>query len=781
MTAGAVALFLLAPLDSAWQVGAFLVPSILAASLVAARAVRSVGRSGLSSRVLLVAQVGYLVANVFWYAVPLASGSPLPFPSFVDALFFAAYAGYAVFLLLVLRARAEQQAVEGRIALTDALIFSTSLSAVLWVGVVQPNLASGIPSLSKAVALAYPAFTLLLFVLAARLAFGGDLGRSMPALLLVVWVGTEIVGDAVYGLQSANGTFHYGGLLSVTWMVSSGALAAMVAHPEAVSFLTGDHVPAKPRPTAVGRPGLGRTARHAALLGAAVLTVVMSYLDPRRSVFLLAASVVAVVLVAYRTSVLSGDLQRERVLAAELDEAVTELRDQQALLERQAARLERMAFHDSVTGLGNRALLHQRAAAAPGPMTDTTLLLLDLDGFKEVNDTLGHAAGDALLFEVGDRLGRCVRTADTVVRLGGDEFAMFLPDTGRARAALTAERILGQLREPFLVDGVAVAVRGSIGIASGSTGADLDELLRRADLAMYAAKNSGRDQTREFDPSLYLEPAQRRGQDAELRAALVRDELAVHYQPIVDTPSGRVVAVESLVRWDHPERGELPPAQFLPTAERTGLIVELGRFVLRTACRHAVQWRAEWPELVVAVNVSHQELLVPTFAEDVADVLGDTGLPPAALHLEITETVLAAEESVLRIIQPLARLGVKFSIDDFGTGHSSLSRLRGLNVDRLKLDRSFIAEIDDADSADAPLLASIISLSHSVGLRVVAEGVETLEQAAYLAEHGCDELQGYLFSRPVPPEGIPALLRSPALGSRLGAGSHSTSGPAPVR
>ncbi|WP_377644946.1 putative bifunctional diguanylate cyclase/phosphodiesterase [Oryzobacter terrae] len=751
----AVACYLFVPQESVWRIALFFVPQVMAASVVVWRTLRVGSGAGRLLWVLLAAQVGYLVTCVFWYPVPVLSGRALPFPSFVDALYFAVYATYALFLFLVLRARARHRPAGRRVALTDAFVVSASMFAVLWVTVVQPNLASGVSSPSTVVAIVYPGFTLLLFVLTARLAIGNDVRNSAPGVLMLAWVGAEIIGDTAYGLQSANGSFQYSGGLSVTWMVSAVFLAAMVSHPNVVGFLAGDAQPV------ADTSRLTRSARQGVLLAAALLTVVMSYADRERSLFLLGAALLAVSLVMYRTSVLARDLQRERALAVELDAVVAQLRGQHTLLESQAAQLERLAFHDSVTGLGNRALLRRRAGAvgaAGDAVSDTSLLLLDLDGFKEVNDTLGHTAGDALLLEVGDRLGRCVRTVDTVVRLGGDEFALLLPDTGPAKAAVTAERVLARLREPFHVDGVAVAVRGSIGIASGA-GAGLDEMLRDADLAMYAAKNAGRDQAREFHPSMYLEATQRRDEDAEFRGALASGQLAVHYQPIVDAVTQEAVAVEALVRWRHPVRGVLAPAEFLPAAERTGLIVEVGTFVLRTACRQLVQWREEWPDLVVAVNISHQELMRPTFADDVLRVLADTGLAPDALHLEITENVLAADESVMQIIGPLVRHGVQFSIDDFGTGRSSLSRLRELNVDRLKLDRSFIAEIDDGEPTGAPLLASIISLSHSVGLTVVAEGVETVEQAAYLRAHGCDEFQGYLFSRPVPPDEVPALRR----------------------
>ena len=305
------------------------------------------------------------------------------------------------------------------------------------------------------------------------------------------------------------------------------------------------------------------------------------------------------------------------------------------------------------------------------------------------------------------------------------------------------------------MDRQEIQVSGSIGIAEGGDAHGLDELVRNAELAMYQAKAAGRDRSCEFRSEMVVDTAERFSLDTEMRQALAGGDFKVYYQPIVDSRSHEMVSLEALVRWEHPVRGVLPPSDFLPVAYRTGLIVELGQFVLRSACEQIAVWRRKRPGLSVAVNASHRELLHPEFSSQVAGVLAMTGLPSEALYLEVTETVLAAEEQITDILQPLTDLGVRCSLDDFGTGHSSLSRLRQLNLDRVKIDRSFIAEIADDDSEGAPLLVSIVGLAHSIGLRVVAEGVETKRQADFLAAHGCDELQGYYFSRPVSSETSP--------------------------
>jgi diguanylate cyclase (GGDEF)-like protein len=494
---------------------------------------------------------------------------------------------------------------------------------------------------------------------------------------------------------------------------------------------------------------LGRTVQAVVLLTVAIVPAVLVALDPSHSPLLVVLAAVAFMLAASRIATLSSDLHRERTLSVQLDDALAQVTEQRDELESQRQELERLALYDVVTGLGNRALLRDRGEELGEELTDSALLLLDLDGFKEVNDSVGHALGDRLLRQVGERLGECVRTKDTVTRLGGDEFAVLLPSTGGWTAARTADRLLDVLRRPFMVDGQAVQVRASVGIAEGATARDLDELLRNADLAMYQAKAAGRNRSCEFHPGMVADTSDQFSLEVEMRDALTRGDFKVYYQPIVDAHSAQVLSLEALVRWEHPVRGVMSPADFLPAAHRTGMIVELGQFVLRSACEQTALWRRKWPWVTVAVNVSHRELVHPEFSSQVAGVLATTGLAADGLFLEVTETVLAAEEEIAEILLPLTAMGVRCSLDDFGTGHSSLSRLRQLTVDQVKIDRSFVMEVTGEESEGAALLSSIIGLAHSVGLRVVAEGVETKEQADFLEEHGCEELQGFYFSRPL--------------------------------
>ena len=428
----------------------------------------------------------------------------------------------------------------------------------------------------------------------------------------------------------------------------------------------------------------------------------------------LAATIGLAGFVAGSAAMLRRERDRSSALVTELHD-MTRSRDD---LERQRQELERLALRDEVTGLGNRRLLQNRGAELGAGLADSSLLLLGLDRFKAVNDSMGHAAGDTLLRQMSTRLLECVRTNDTVVRLGGDEFALLLPGSNEWLAAQTADRVLDVVRRPFDLNGRTVQARGRIGIAHGGPGGRLDEMLTNAELAMSEAKAAGSDRACEFDQSMASDTSLQFSRDVEMRAALARGDFKIFYQPIVDAHDGRVLSLEALMRWEHPARGVLPPAEFLAAAERSGMIVELGRLALNTACEQAVVWRRRQPWLKVAVNVSERELFDSDFAAQVAGVLAATGLPPEALVLEVTETVLAADEQITEILQPLTALGVECALDDFGTGHSSLSRLRNLRrrpgQDRQVLRRGDLARRDAGGPSHR--------LDHRPGPRHGAEG-----------------------------------------------------------
>jgi len=427
--------------------------------------------------------------------------------------------------------------------------------------------------------------------------------------------------------------------------------------------------------------------------------------------------------------------------------------------------LRHQAFHDVLTGLANRSLFRDRLAhalarASRGALP-TAVLYLDIDDFKAVNDRLGHAEGDRLLVLVGQRLVAAMRAGDTVARLGGDEFAVIVEETDPAEAQTAAERILKALADPFDLDGRETAVRGSIGIAIHDVeGGDADELLRRADIAMYAAKARGGDGHATYDASLYEATVARMESKADLQGALERGELRVAYQPIVDMETGEVSGAEALMRWAHPTRGPIPPSDFIPLAEESGLIVELGRWILETACRQARDWQIQSgrADLTISVNLSGRQIADADLVGDVARILATTGLHPACLTLEITETTLVRDvETTIAVFRALKALGVRLAIDDFGTGYSSLSYLRQFPIDILKIDRSFVASLDEGTESSA-LVRSILNLSATLRLDTVAEGIETLEQRRALESLGATRGQGYLFARPMEPGDMAALL-----------------------
>ncbi len=430
-----------------------------------------------------------------------------------------------------------------------------------------------------------------------------------------------------------------------------------------------------------------------------------------------------------------------------------------------ARRAAHEALYDPLTGLPNRSLFGDRLAHALelGDRRGEPLavLFVDLDEFKTVNDSLGHAAGDELLISAGERAVAVARSSDSVARLGGDEFAFLLERTSEEGAELFAERLVEALRAPLVVAGRSLRMDATIGCAMsipGKTGAD--ELLRNADLAMYAGKRKGKGCFVAYEPSMYQALADRLELEADLRGALERGEISVDYQPIVEVGTGRLTAVEALARWNHPERGAVTPSVFIPLAEETGVIRALGRYVLGTACAQAARWEEERPDepVSITVNVSPAQFQHGELALDVRRALDQSGLTPARLTLEITESVLVERgDSFVGELEELSAIGVRLAVDDFGTGYSSLSSLARFPVDILKIDRSFVVDVAHDGDGQA-LVRSIVELGRSLGLVAVAEGVEAQGQVSALLDAGCGLGQGFHFARPMDAAAIDALL-----------------------
>ena len=448
----------------------------------------------------------------------------------------------------------------------------------------------------------------------------------------------------------------------------------------------------------------------------------------------------------------------------ELGEALEMFNSMAAALEGGQENLEHQAFHDTLTGLPNRSLFHDRLMHALERQTrdnkPLAVLLVDLDDFKTVNDSLGHAAGDELLKFVGDSLLTCLRPADTAARLGGDEFAVLVEDMrGRQDATRVAERIISAMHQKLVIEGKEVFVHGSVGIAITHGGETADDVLRNADVAMYAAKERGKDRYQVFDGAMHEGVMERLDLKADLQRAVDRNEFVVHYQPQIDMVDGRILGAEALVRWEHPTRGLVLPEEFIPLTEETGLILEIGRYVLEEACRQASWWQMEFdPSFVISVNLSGRQLQESDIVDTVKAALSAGPVSGASVTLELTESVLMKDSpTTVEKLNALRALGVHLAIDDFGTGYSSLSYLGRFPIETIKIDKSFTEGVAEGPEESA-LARAVIKLADTLGMKSIAEGVETQAQVEQLAGFGCRVGQGFLFSPAVPPQELEALL-----------------------
>ncbi len=432
--------------------------------------------------------------------------------------------------------------------------------------------------------------------------------------------------------------------------------------------------------------------------------------------------------------------------------------------------VKEQATHDPLTGLPNRSLCKEKLDSALteaiNKMGMLAVAYLDLDNFKFINDTLGHTYGDMLLKSVAERLKNCLRSGDILSRMGGDEFTIVIPNISCPEDAIVvARKALSALSASFQLGGNEFFISSSIGITIFPLdGQDADTLIRNADSAMYHAKEDGKNNFHLYTESLNFETTRRLQTESSLRKALERGELRVFYQPRMDIQSGMIVGCEALLRWEHPTRGLIPPSEFIPVAEETGVIVQMTRWVLRQACRQNKQWQDKgYPKIDVAVNVSARDFRDSNMLETVTEAIRLTGLDPSYLDIEITESVLMKNvDTAVRVLLSIRDMGVRVSIDDFGTGYSSLSYLKRFPIDAVKIDRSFVKDIT-TNPDDSAIAGAVLGMSHAMNLRVVAEGVETREQLDHLASLGCDEMQGYLVSKPVPAEEFEAFLRQPKL------------------
>jgi diguanylate cyclase (GGDEF)-like protein len=705
----------------------------LACASVTFAGIRSSGRTRWMWLATGVACGGWTCGQAVWTWYEVGRGIVTPFPSLADIGFLVFPAGAAVALLL--HPARGSQLTRGRRVL-DALVATSALALVFWQTALGAVVEAGSDDrLSFLVLLAYPLSDFLLLMLIV-LTLSGARGSRVQLGLLAAGMTALSVSDSGFAYLTSVGTYD-GGAIDLGWIagflliaLAPLADAADVAAParpaesaEAMSFLP--YVP-------VGVAGVVTVAQMAAGN------------DPTSPQAALVGVLVLLVLVRQYLT-----LHENRSLVGELAVREGELRHQ--------------AFHDPLTGLANRGLFQDRLSHALDlhgrDLRAVSVLFFDLDDFKVINDTLGHAAGDELLVRVSERLLAAVRTGDTVARLGGDEFAILLEDGGDPLTVAAAVDLA--LRPVFVLQGTGVTVSASIGVVAvepsdGRTTADA--LLAKADTAMYTAKRSGKGQLRVYEEGMSLTELSDQRMGAALAAAVTSGDLRLVYQPVVDLDGGGVEGLEALARWDYQGR-EVPPSEFIPVAERTGVIGALTVWALNEAGRQVAGWSRSRPQLLqVSVNVSPQQVMDPSFVGTVTSVINQHGLRRTQLVLEITESSLLTDVDAARAVLAELRLaGVRIALDDFGVGFSSLSQLHAIELDILKIDRSFIDRLD-TDPRQVRFLRSLLRLGTDLGLQVVAEGVERQAQLDLLRELGCRLVQGYLLAHPLPPDQVPAIL-----------------------
>jgi diguanylate cyclase (GGDEF)-like protein len=628
-------------------------------------------------------------------------------------------------------------------AILDAVSAALAALTFAWVFLIDPSLFHQHSPLSVRLILAcYPAMSVFIVAITARIALSPRKRGAVAYRYVVVAMVLLVVGDVTYMLLEIGRIVVPASLVDVPYALAFVAFGASVLHPSMAELCAS---------AASDEP----TERRGRLLFVAI-----------------AMAVPALVTVTRRSSPTGDRLMLAAIILTLTGTAILRVLRAIQASTRSEARLSHQATHDVLTGLPNRLIARQYVgsalAKAPGNSSHVALVFLDVDRFKLVNDTLGHSGGDELLVAVGERLCEYVRAEDLVARIGGDEFVVVRDGVRDVDEAVQfAERIRCCFEVPFSLDGSEIYSSASLGVAVADgcdPTVDAETMIRDADTAMYQAKDSGRNAVAVFNTSIRDLVTERLALEQQLRHALERGELRVEFQPIVRCPSNRIERFEALLRWTHPVLGELSPAKFIPVAEDTGLIVPIGAWVLQEACRQLAAWRRDIPgagNVSVAVNLSARQLRDDDLLRTVEAALGDNGLPGDTLCLELTESLLIEHPATAAsLLETLRRLHVSVSIDDFGTGYSSLAYLKRFPVDCVKIDQSFVAGLGRPDSSDESLVAAIIAMATALGMTTIAEGVETVDQQARLIELGCNLIQGFLHSRSVPADKVPALLRT---------------------
>ncbi len=676
----------------------------------------------------------------------------LPFPSVADALYLAAYPFIFAGVIRLCRAREDPASRENH---ADAAIIGIAALALSWhflMGSYAHDQTIG--AFGKLVLLAYPIMDIgLVFIIARSLLFGS--ARLPVHKIVMVALVPMLVADFVYDLLVLHNSYAMGNPIDAGWLLNYLLMGVAALHP---SMARSPDVWADPTEARRRTPILALAGFVApgilligSLVGASVDVPVLSGL-----------AAILSLLVALRMAWLFQRI-RAQTIQAQADAAALE--ESLAVRESLESDLRHQAFHDALTGLANRALLYNRVEHALSASERTprlvALCFCDLDGFKTVNDTLGHQYGDELLTIASKRLKSIVRPGDTVARLGGDEFAVLMDDAGSPDVATTiAERIVAVLHEPATVAGRQITISVSVGVAFGGRHTTAEQLVSEADIAMYEAKASGKSRWTSFEASMHFRNLERLELINGFRGSLERGEFFLQYQPQFSLADGHLEGFEALLRWQHPTRGLVMPIQFIPLAEETGFITTLGRWVLETACEQAARWfNGRDAAMTMSVNLSGRQLQDANIGDDVRTALAMSGLPAQQLLLEFTEsTLLADSEETTATLADLKMIGVQLALDDFGTGYSSLAYLRRLPLDVLKIDKSFIDPLVEPGEEGPALMSTIIRFARVLGLRTVAEGIEHQHQRQVLTELGCDSAQGFLFAPPLSAEQALALI-----------------------
>ncbi len=686
---------------------------------------------------LIAIAVGLLALGDVVYSVLSADGRELAYPSPADIAYLGGYVVLICGIAGLIRGR-----VPGgdRTPIIDAAILSAGVGSIFWIVLIEPSLQQTVDPVVAIMTMVYPGMDLLLLALALRVMLTA---AARPRYLQFLFAGVVLyfIADVVYALAILDGTYVDGHPVDAGWIVGILLMGVAALHPSVA-----DEVPTvEPSDARLSGPRLVLLA-----LAALIAPLILLSWEIQAGDDLVVGLVVewtllfGLVLIRLVTSVheLSASLKQRRHLQKDL---------------------AHQAHHDPLTKLANRLLFEMRLADAMATAPETTaLVFLDLDDFKTINDTLGHATGDELLRILADRVQRVTRSRDLAARLGGDEFAILVEGCIDASMALSvAERALGVLRAPVELGQRRLLVHASAGVVVGMVGSTPTDLMRDADIAMYQAKAHGKDQVEAYEVAMHGRVTQSYELGTELANAIEAKAFVLHYQPAVNLTTGAIVGAEALVRWNHPVRGMLGPGEFIPLAESSGLINGLGSWILREACATAAAWpdRADGRRPAISVNLAASQLLRPGIVDEIAGILAETGLPAEKLILEVTESALVDVSTARAALLGLRGLGVLLALDDFGTGYSALSYLAELPFDIVKIDRSFVASIGQGRRFDA-MIEHIIGLCDALELVTVAEGIEEGPQLARLLELGCRIGQGFLFARPIRGIEFAALLTS---------------------